>query len=56
MAPEVIRCEKDRSVTYTNRADIWSLAITLIELAERNPPHAELHPMKVRGTERSGGP
>lgn len=47
MAPEVIRCEKDRTVTYNNRADIWSLAITLMEMAERNPPYAELHPMKV---------
>eukprot|EP00042_Codosiga_hollandica_P051049 m.621116 g.621116 ORF g.621116 m.621116 type:complete len:317 (+) comp58211_c0_seq2:140-1090(+) len=47
MAPEVIVCEKDRSRSYDNRCDIWSLGVTLIELAELRAPHHDLHPMKV---------
>lgn len=47
MAPEVIS-NKTGNVPYDQKADIWSLGITLLELAERNPPLHEIHPMKVK--------
>uniref|UniRef100_A0A8C1K9E3 non-specific serine/threonine protein kinase n=1 Tax=Cyprinus carpio TaxID=7962 RepID=A0A8C1K9E3_CYPCA len=47
MAPEVVMCETMKDAPYDYKADIWSLGITLIEMAQIEPPHHELNPMRV---------
>ncbi|KFU94377.1 Serine/threonine-protein kinase 10, partial [Chaetura pelagica] len=47
MAPEVVQCETSKENPYDYKADIWSLGITLIEMAEMEPPHHELNPLRV---------
>jgi hypothetical protein len=46
MAPEVILTEDSKNV-YTTKADIWSIGITAIEIAEKNPPLSDIHPMRA---------
>ncbi|KAM9313279.1 uncharacterized protein PAF06_011268 [Gastrophryne carolinensis] len=47
MAPEVVICETCKDTPYDYKADIWSLGITLIELAEAQPPNHEMNPTRV---------
>jgi serine/threonine protein kinase len=46
MAPEIIS-NKNGKNPYDERIDLWSLGITCIELAEKEPPLSEVHPMRA---------
>lgn len=47
MAPEVMICETFKDQPYNCLADIWSLGITLIEMAQMDPPNYQISPMRV---------
>lgn len=51
MAPEVISLDPETNnnpdLAYNSKADIWSLGITAIEIAEKNPPLSDIHPMRA---------
>lgn len=42
MSPEQI--EQSR---YDGKADVWALGISALEMAHTDPPHADVHPMRV---------
>ena len=43
----VLACYSVAQVPYDGQADIWSLAITCIEMVEGNPPLHNVHPMRA---------
>ena len=56
MAPEVFFCEANTDMNYDYRVDLWSLGITLIEMAEMDPPHHEMRPDRVGAKIRQAAP
>jgi len=46
MSPEVIKSSNGAS-GYDHKADIWSLGITAIEMAETKPPLYDINPLRV---------
>ena len=56
MAPEVFFCEGSTENTYDYRVDIWSFGITLIEMAEMDPPYHEMRAERVGAKIRHAAP
>jgi len=56
MAPEVFFCEASTENTYDFRVDIWSFGITLIEMAEMDPPYHEMRAERVGAKIRQAAP
>ena len=56
MAPEVFFCEANTETMYDFRVDIWSFGITLIEMAEMDPPYHEMRPDRVGAKIRQASP
>lgn len=47
VSPEVIACENGKVKSYNFKIDIWSLGITCIELADKQPPNYDLSHEKL---------
>jgi serine/threonine protein kinase len=43
LAPEIIVNESG----YNERVDVWATGISMIQLAEMAPPHADVNPMRA---------
>ena len=43
----MIACEQQPEYDYDMRADVWSLGITAIEIADSTPPLFGEHPMRA---------
>jgi STE20-like kinase len=56
MAPEVFFCEANTDNNYDYRVDIWSFGITLIEMAEMDPPYHEMRAERVGAKIRQATP
>jgi STE20-like kinase len=56
MAPEVFFCEANTDMNYDYRVDIWSFGITLIEMAEMDPPYHEMRAERVGAKIRQATP
>ena len=48
MAPEIITSSHGtRKSGYGNRADVWAVGVTAIELADGTPPYYNMHPTRA---------
>ena len=47
LAPEIISALETTNGSYNSKVDIWSLGITCIELAEKNPPLHDMDAMTL---------
>lgn len=47
MAPEVVMGKGDPDGGYGTRADVWSIGITAIEIAEGKAPFQDMHPTRT---------
>lgn len=56
MAPEVFFCEASTENSYDYRVDIWSFGITLIEMAQMDPPYHEMRAERVGAKIRQAAP